>query len=257
MNKKYLKISVITPSFNQGSFIKETIDSVLNQNYPNIEYIVMDGGSTDNTIKILKSYGDKIKWISKKDNGQADAINKGMTKVTGDIITYINSDDVMLPNTLKIINKYFLKHPKAMWLTGDYFIIDEKGNKIQSIITTYKRLLRKYSTKNMLLIANYIIQPSTFWRHSLIKEIGFFDESLHYCLDFDYWMRVINKFKLHTLPNHFSFFRIHDKSKGGVLYKKQFEEEHKLVMEYTNNLFIRILHWLHYKLIILIYSMIK
>lgn len=89
----YPKISIITPSYNQGSFIKQTIDSVLNQNYQNLEYWVIDGGSTDKTVKILKSYGRKIKWISEKDKGQTDAINKGLKKITGDIIAFINSDD--------------------------------------------------------------------------------------------------------------------------------------------------------------------
>ena len=102
-----LKLSIITPSFNQGVFIKETIDSILSQGYAQLEYIVVDGGSTDNTVEILKSYGDKIKWVSEKDNGQADAINKGLKMATGDIVAFINSDDYYLPNALHAVNDFF------------------------------------------------------------------------------------------------------------------------------------------------------
>lgn len=251
------KISIITPSYNQGHFIKETIDSILNQNYPNLEYIVMDGGSTDNTVKILKSYGEKIDWISKKDKGQTDAINKGIKKATGDIIAYINSDDAMLPNTLHTVAEYFNENLDAQWLTGDYFIVDAEGRKIQSFVATYKRFLRNYPNKTVLSIANFIIQPSTFWRRSLTDEIGLFREDLHYVMDFEYWMRAIEEYPLHVLPNHFSLFRIHGNSKGGALYKKQFAQEHVIVQEYVSNPFIVFLHWIHAQLIVLAYKILK
>lgn len=257
-NKKtYPKISIITPSYNQGHFIKETIDSVLNQNYPNLEYIVMDGGSTDDTAKILKTYGNKISWVSKKDKGQTDAINTGIRKSTGDIVAYINSDDVMLPNTLHTVAEYFMDHSEVMWLTGDYFIIDENGNKIQSFVANYKKILRQYPTKVVLSIANFIIQPSTFWRRSLMDRIGFFDDTLHYCMDFDYWMRAIRHYPVSILPNYFSLFRIHGNSKGGSLFEKQFTEEHEIVLKYIKNPLIRFLHKIHATLIIFVYKLIK
>lgn len=255
--KNYPKISVITPSFNQGHFIRETIDSVLNQNYPNLEYIVMDGGSTDDTVAILKSYGNKIQWVSKKDKGQTDAINKGIKKTSGEIVAYINSDDVMLPNTLHTVAEYFMSHQEAMWMTGDYFIIDADGNKIQSYVANYKKILRNLPNKTVLSIANFIIQPSTFWRRSLINEIGLFDESLHYCMDFDYWMRAIEQYPVHIVPNYFSLFRIHGDSKGGSLFVKQFNEEHLLVKKYNKNLLIQFLHKIHAELIVLAYKVIK
>lgn len=260
MKKKqqvYPKISIITPSFNQGHFIKETIDSVLSQKYPNVEYIVMDGGSTDDTVSILKSYGKKIIWSSKKDKGQTNAINTGMKKATGEILAYLNSDDVYLPNTLHTVAEYFMSNPDAQWLTGDYFIIDEHGNKIQSLIASYKKLLRNFPNKTTLTIANFIIQPSTFWRKPVMKKLGFFNESLHYCMDFEYWMRIIEKYPLHILPNHFSLFRIHGNSKGGSLYKKQFLEEHTVVTTYTSNILLRAIHKLHATLIVLVYTIIK
>jgi glycosyltransferase involved in cell wall biosynthesis len=251
------KISIITPSYNQGHLIRETIESVLKQNYPNLEYIVMDGGSTDDTVKVLKEYKNKLSFISKKDKGQTDAINQGIKKSTGEIIMYLNSDDVMLPNTLNTVAEYFTKHPQAMWLTGDYFIIDEQGKKIQSFVANYKKVLRNFPFFNVLSIANFIIQPSTFWRRELIKEIGVFDESLHLCMDYDYWMRTIQKYPLHVLPNHFSLFRIHGTSKGGTQYDKQFSEEHQVLCRYNQNLLVRFIHKLHATLIVLIYKLIK
>jgi len=258
MKKKDLpKISIITPSYNQGHLIKETIDSVLGQNYPNLEYIVMDGGSTDDTVKVLKQYNGKLDYVSKKDKGQTDAINQGIKKSTGDIIMYLNSDDVMLPNTLNTVGEYFNNNPKAMWLTGDYFIIDEQGKKIQSFVANYKKVLRNFPFFDVLSIANFIIQPSTFWRKELTKEIGTFDESLHLCMDYDYWMRTIQKYPLHVLPNHFSLFRIHGTSKGGTQYEKQFNEEHQVLTRYNHNPLIRFIHKIHATLIVLIYNIIK
>lgn len=251
------KISVITPSFNQGHLIEETIKSVLNQNYSNLEYIIMDGGSTDETVKILKKYQNQLTYVSKKDKGQTDAINKGIKKSSGEILMYLNSDDVMLPNTLNTVAEYFLSHPEAQWLTGDYFIIDGDGKKIQSFVANYKKILRQFPYFNVLSVANFIIQPSTFWRRRLIKEIGFFDEGLHLCMDYDYWMRTIRKHPLHVLPNHFSLFRIHGTSKGGTQYKKQFNEEHEVMLRYVNNPLLKIIHKLHALLIVIIYKIIK
>lgn len=258
MKSKLLpKISVITPSYNQGHLIEETIQSILNQNYPNLEYIVMDGGSTDNTVEVLKKYKDQLSFVSKKDKGQTDAINQGIARSTGEILMYLNSDDVMLPNTLNTVGEYFLSNTDAMWLTGDYFIIDAEGKKIQSFVANYKKFLRNFPLFNVLSIANFIIQPSTFWRKKLGVEIGKFDEQLHLCMDYDFWMRAIQKYPLHVLPNHLSLFRIHGTSKGGTQYEKQFNEEHTVMLRYNQNIVPRILHKIHAGLIILVYKLIK
>ena len=111
---KYPKISIITPSFNQGKFIRDTIESVLNQNYPNLEYFIIDGGSSDNTLDVLRQNQGYLTWVSEKDNGQADAINKGIRMSTGEIITFINSDDYYLPNTLFKVADLFLTHPEIV-----------------------------------------------------------------------------------------------------------------------------------------------
>lgn len=251
------KISVITPSFNQGSFIKQTIHSVLGQEYPNLEYIVMDGGSTDNTLQILKKHGKTIKWFSKKDKGQSDAINKGLKMATGDIVAWLNSDDYYLPGTLLKVARYFEAHKEAKWLSGDYEIIDEKGKPIHGFVIGYKRFLRRFSSFGMLSFANYIIQPSTFWKREMHDEVGYLNEGYQYCMDYDFWLRIMKKYPLHLLPDPLSAFRIHGASKGGSQYKNQFNEELEVVSKSGANNFQYGLHVAHNALINTIYSFVK
>jgi glycosyltransferase involved in cell wall biosynthesis len=247
------KVSIIVPSLNQGKFIKETIESILSQDYNNIECIVMDGGSTDDTLDILKSFGEKISYTSEKDNGQSDAINKGIQRSSGDIVAFLNSDDVYLPGTISQVVGAF-SHRNTSWVTGDYMIIDEKGKEINSHIASYKRFLRKFPSLNTLLIANYIVQPSTFWQKDLHKEVGFFNQTLHYCMDFDFWVRLFKR-EYHPiiLQKTLSKFRVHSQSKGKRQFIKQFREEHDIVKTATSNLFRRTLHLFHILIIIVMY----
>lgn len=257
INITYPKISIVIPSYNQGLFIKETIDSVLNQKYPNLELIIIDGNSTDSTISILESYGRKIKWISEKDSGQTEAINKGLKMASGDILTYLNSDDCYLPGSLLAVSNFFNTHNNVYWVTGDYIIINEKGHRIQPYICWYKRILRKFHSPFMLYFANFIIQPSTFWKKTVTLRVGFFNESLKYVMDYDYWLRIINKYPLYVINKSLSAFRIHSSSKGGSQFKNQFNEELSVVLKYSKKRFIFFLHYCHNKLIIFIYNFIK
>jgi glycosyltransferase involved in cell wall biosynthesis len=251
------RIGVITPSFNQGCYIRETIDSVLGQQYPNLEYWVIDGGSTDDTIEILKSYGPAINWISENDGGQADALNKGLKRVAAEIVAFVNSDDLYLPGSLSSVGRHFALHPDTMWLTGDHFIIDHRGRKIQSFVVSYKRILRRHPSFKTLAVANYIVQPSTFWRRELMDEIGFFDTSLHYCFDYDFWLRAILKHSPYVASVPLSLFRIHGASKGGSRFADQFAEEYRVLCRHTTDKMLRGLHRLHGMLIVLAYRIIK
>ena len=250
-------ISVITPSLNQGAFLEQTIRSVLDQGYPNLEYIVMDGGSTDETVSILKKYEGKLKWISKKDKGQSDAINQGLRMAKGDIVAWLGSDDFYMPGTLHRVAYYFEKHHTSVWLTGDYIIVDEMGRKIQSPVRVYKNMLRMSNSFNTLSFANYVNQPSTFWRRSLHDEFGYVDERLHYCMDYDFWLRIMKKYPLSFIPLPLSGFRIHKDSKSGSQYNLQFEEEVEVAKRYQKNMAIIALHKLHNHIIRAIYTLIK
>ncbi len=252
----YPKISIVTPSLNQGQFIRQTIDSILVQEYPNLEYTIVDGGSTDNTLDILKSYGDRIKWISERDQGQADAINKGLGLSTGEILAYINSDDCYLPGTFAAICQEFCRGG-CRWLTGNYRIVDQNSHEIQRFTVAYKTFWRKFSSQTMLSLLNYIIQPSTFWSRELWNQVGPFDIRLHYALDYDFWMRAMQIERPLILNQTLSMFRIHQSSKGGVHFEKQFNEENMVLERYTHNPLVIGFHEFHNVLVKWIYKFIK
>ncbi|URA10859.1 glycosyltransferase family 2 protein [Thermospira aquatica] len=251
-----MKISVVIPSYNQGRFIRQTIDSILAQE-GDIEVFVADGGSTDETVEILKSYGQKIQWVSEKDKGQTDAINKGLSRVTGDIVAYINSDDFYMPGVFNKVREVFATHPGVMWVTGDALIVDEEGKEIQRGVRFYKRVLRRLPFPWILYITNPIVQPSTFWRRSLVEEIGLFRQDKHYTMDYDYWLRIIRYYKPYILVEPLSAFRIHGLSKGGRQYEKQFQEDWETVREHCTNPFFLFLHAIHNSLIVGMYRMMK
>lgn len=161
------KISIITPSLNQGDFIEQTILSVLSQDYPNLEYLIVDGGSLDATLDVLAKYSGKVTWISEADKGQTEAINKGLRRATGSIVSYLNADDLLLPGTLKRVEQAFINHPQTYWVTGKCRIVDEENNEIRRPITVYKNILLGLHSFSSLLMTNYISQPATFWRREV------------------------------------------------------------------------------------------
>ncbi len=252
-----LTFSIIIPSYNQGSFIAQTIDSILNQSFKNVEVLVIDGGSTDNTIEVLKRYGNRIFWLSEKDRGQTHAINKGLALAKGTIIAYLNSDDYYLEKTLAIVAECFTSKQSALWITGDYVIVDEEGNKVQNAIGKYKYYFRNILSFNLLTVLNPIIQPSTFLSKALVDQIGPFNEELRYTMDYEYWLKAIKIQHPILVKERLSVFRIHKKSKGGSQYRKQFEEELVVAGKFQKSGFLLFLHQLHNKIIYIVYSVIK
>jgi glycosyltransferase involved in cell wall biosynthesis len=254
--KTFPKISVITPSFNQAQFLEKTINSVLSQNYPNLEYIVVDGKSTDGSHDIIKKYLGKISWIDETDKNQAEAINKGFRKSSGDILAYLNSDDTYNTNTLSVVAEHFTKNPKETWVTGDCIIVDETEKEISRSIRIYKTLLSVFNSRNTLAIANFISQPSTFIKRSLFDEIGYLNESLEYAMDLDYWLRCYRKAKPLVIrgAGPLSRFRVHTKSKGGGRFTSQFQEVEEVLKTNQTSEMIRALNHVHNKLIIILYT---
>lgn len=202
-------ISIITPSFNQGAYIEETILSVIGQEYPHIEYIIIDGGSTDNTVEIIKKYEDKISfWVSEPDKGQPEAINKGMKKATGEIIAFINSDDYYEPGTFRFIaQQYKLGH---QWMIGA--VLNFRMETGESNLVTQKA---DTNLLNWLLRNNQNHQPGNFWSRKVFEKVGKMDETLQYTFDWDYWLQFISHgfepvvFNERTVAR----FRLHDESK--------------------------------------------
>jgi glycosyltransferase involved in cell wall biosynthesis len=252
-------ITIVTPSLNQGNFIEETILSVLAQKYPCLEYIVADGGSTDNTLEILAKYSDKIKWFSQKDNGQTDAINIGMRMATGEIVSYLNADDILLPNSLFQVGDLFAKHQNAQWLTGRCRIIDENGNNIRSPIMFYKNLLLYTCSYRFLIMTNYVSQPATFWRRTVLEAYGLLDENLRYVMDYEYWLRIWRATPPMILHKDLAGFRIQNQSKTtstGHL-EDYIDEEKLIVARHSPSPFWRLMHDIHRLLMTMAYSMLN
>jgi glycosyltransferase involved in cell wall biosynthesis len=230
---KYPKISIVTPSYNHAHFIERTIKSVLSQDYPNLEYIVMDWGSKDGTVDILKKYSKQIKWKSERDSGQSEAINKGLRMATGSIVAFLNSDDTYEPGALFNVAEYFEKHPDIKWAYGKCRIINENDTEIRRPITWYKNfLLRRYSY-NKLLTENFISQPATFWKKELHKEIGYINEDEHYTMDYEFWLRIGQKYTAGVINNYLANFRMYNTSKSGSLSNPQFQDELRIAKKFS------------------------
>jgi glycosyltransferase involved in cell wall biosynthesis len=261
-----MKVSIITPSFNQSFFLEKTIESIISQKGDfDLEYIVIDGGSTDDSVDILKETGKKLKrnprikfiWKSEKDKGQSDAINKGMAMASGEIVAFLNSDDLYVPGCLNTVVKKFDTDSSIKWLTGYCQIVNEKGNQIQSPVMKYKNFWLNHYSFNKLLVLNFVSQPSTFWRRELTKTIGLFDEKLHFAMDYDYWLRIGKSYKPAIIKSNLSCFRIHGSSKGTNQYIEQFDQDFETCLKNTKNKLLIILHKLHNGLIKLTYKLIK
>jgi glycosyltransferase involved in cell wall biosynthesis len=208
-------ISVVVPSLNQGHFIRETLDSIVTQSGPPAEIIVVDGGSTDGTLDVLRSYGSRISWTSELDRGQSDAINKGLRRARGGIVCYLNSDDVFEPDSLVTVADYFARRDSVEWAFGRCRIIDERGVQMRTFVERYKAAWGRYARgRHSLLILNYIPQPATFWRASAMARVGSIDESLHYAMDYDYWLRLATLLGAPGyIDRHLAAFRLHEGSK--------------------------------------------
>lgn len=205
------KISVITPSYNQGQFIEETIVSVLSQDYPNLEYIIMDGGSNDQTVEVIKKFEKQISyWQSKKDKGQAAAINEGFSKASGDILCWLNSDDIYLPGVLNKVSQLISNPENVEIIFGNCLHFNDANNKLRGsdVVSSHSRF--------ELSLCDYIIQPSSFFTKAAWQKTGVLNESLIYTFDWDWFIRAKKAGATFT-PVHayFSKYRIHDSHKSG------------------------------------------
>lgn len=213
------RISIVTPSFNQGEYIEETIRSVLLQRYPNLEYIVIDGGSTDRSVEVIRRYSRRLSyWVSEPDNGQSHAINKGMARATGEICAWLCSDDLLMPNSLRTVAEYFADHPDCSWLTAPETRHDLDTGRVEL------RPAGVVSPPGLLDFWRYsdpgcnCPQPSTFWRKSLWDKAGGLREANHLAMDYELWLRFEELAPLHTLETVLAASRLHPgcKSRSGI-----------------------------------------
>lgn len=208
------RITIVTPSYNQAPFLEQTIQSVLSQDYPNLQFGIIDGGSTDGSRDILERYRDQLDFlVIEKDNGQTEAINKGLIRANGEIVGWLCSDDTLEPDALIIVAQHFKSHPNDDWLAGACRIMDGDGR-----TTQIEHPAGTFTLPGVLLRDNdhpfRLPQPSVFWRRSLHDMLGWLDESLHYCMDFEFWLRLIHSGRRPALVNRvLATYRMHDSSK--------------------------------------------
>ena len=224
-----LTISLITPSYQHAQFLPRTIDSVLNQSGEfKLEYSVRDGGSTDGTLSILESYRDRLSWTSEKDCGQIQAINQGLRSATGEIVGWLNSDDLLLPDALQRVAECFCRFPDCQWLHGDCLIIDTDDREIRRWVSIYKRRFARSYSFNSLLTRNFISQMTVFWRRSLLEQVGFLDPNFPLAFDYEYWLRLAKRWPPHYIPEPLAAFRWYDSSKSGANFEQQFAENERV-----------------------------
>lgn len=203
-----LRVSIVTPSFNQAAFLEQTMRSVLDQDYSNLEYLVIDGGSTDGSVDVIQKYADRLAyWTSECDRGQADAINKGLARVSGDIVAWLNSDDCYLPGTIRSVVQAFENHPEAGLIYGDVVAVDSENRRLNTI---------RYGNYGLegLLKFNIIGQPSVFMRRSVQTRAGMLDPTFHYQLDHHLWIRVAMLSDTWYVPEAWSTARFHAEAKN-------------------------------------------
>lgn len=207
------KISIVTPSFNQGQFLRDNILSVVNQGYPDSEHLVIDGGSTDSTVDVLRSFEDRIDyWVSEPDRGQSHALNKGLEVATGEIIGWQNSDDFYLPGAFREAGSIFRDYPAVDVLYGDYLYVDEEGH-----VKGSKKYAPLFSIGEYIYVGANISNQSVFFRKSVLERAGGFEENLHLAMDFDLFLRLAAFARFRHVRAYLGGYRIHGTQKGQQL----------------------------------------
>jgi GT2 family glycosyltransferase len=239
-------VSVVIPCFNSEKYIAQTIESVIAQNYSPIEVIIQDGGSKDGTVDIIKDYACKhsfIKWESQKDKGQCDAINKGMEMANGDILTYINSDDLYENEAFEKVVRVYSQKPDLLWVAGQGRVIDEKQKEIVGLVTRLKNILLKINKYELLLVVNYLMQPAVFLTKEAYRKYGPFDGD-SFVMEYDLWLRLGKVRMPHVLSAKLASFRLSAGNITSTRTAKLLKFDFEIVRKHTKNNLLLFFHYL-------------
>jgi glycosyltransferase involved in cell wall biosynthesis len=222
------KITIVTPSFQQAAFLERTIQSVLDQGYSELEYMVLDGGSRDGSEAIIRRYEHHLaRWRCAPDGGQSAAINEGLRAASGEIVGWLNSDDTLAPGALRQIGEFYRDHPAVELLYGHTYVIDEHDR-------TLRRLVSVPTNADELIhyTPNLFSQPGTTWRRSVHERVGYLDESLRFTMDCDFWVRAARQCQIHCLPEHLGNLRLHGATKTTTQHGPMQQEMQRLAQKY-------------------------
>jgi len=219
-------VSIVIPSLDQRPFVERTLESVVSQQGDfDLEVLVQDGGSTDGTLEILERHRDRLSLVVEADGGQADAVNRALRRSRGEILGWVNSDDLLRPGAIQAVVEAFRAHPGASWLHGRCDVVDEEDHVIRRPISAYKDFRARRHSLRRLLVENYVSQMTVFWRRSLQERVGLLDPSLRYTFDYDLWLRFARVAPPLFLERTLAAFRWHVSSKSGSSFEAQFAED--------------------------------
>lgn len=193
---------IVMPSYNTARHIGEAISSVLEQEHSGVDFLVMDGGSTDQTLEVLRSFGERIRWVSQKDAGQSDAIRRGFDQTSGEILGWLNADDTLAPGALRRVAEFFAAHPEIAMVYGDANYIDAAGAPIGPCAH-----IEPFNTARLFHYSDFIVQPAAFFRRSAYRAVGGLDPTLHFAMDYDLWIKLARQFEIAYLPGHLANYR--------------------------------------------------
>lgn len=221
-------VTLITPSYNQARFLPDAIESVLAQDYENLEYWVIDGGSTDGSVELLERYGDRLQWVSEPDRGQAHAINKGIERARGSLVGWLNSDDALLPGALSRMVERFEKRPELGLVYGRGNEIDEDGRSLGAFAGT-----EPFNLWRLLFVLDFVLQPATLFQRDLVQRLGMLDESLHWAMDWDLWLRLAAAAEVELVDAVLACSRVYAQTKTSTGGWRRIRELSRLARRYT------------------------
>lgn len=247
--KSYPKISIVVPSLNKGRYIEQTLQSIIDQKYPNLEVIIKDGGSSDNSFEIInkfiKKYKNTFKLIVSKDKGQWDAINKGFSMATGDLLGFINADDMYAKKALINIVKAYSANPDNQWFAGEGKTVDEMGRECSTFTDNYKNWLLKQNRYKFLLAINYLFQPSVFITKKCFKKYGPFVGEGKYAMEYDMWLKIAKTEMPTLIQKVVSEFRLTREGASIKEYRKLLKADEKILENQSDDIFANMVHYVH------------